>query len=67
MVRTLKENLKIPVTCKIRCLDTEEKTIDLARKIEEAGASVLTVHGRTKEHKKSYAGPVNFNIIKKIK
>ena len=52
MVKMLKENLKIPVTCKIRCLPKESDTLHLAREIEKAGASLLTVHGRTREHNK---------------
>jgi tRNA-dihydrouridine synthase len=52
MVKMLKENLKIPVTCKIRCLPNESDTLHLAREIEKAGASLLTVHGRTREHNK---------------
>lgn len=51
----------------MRCLDTEKETLDLAQRIEKAGASVLTVHGRTKEQKKQLQGPANINIIKKIK
>eukprot|EP01016_Furgasonia_blochmanni_P056484 TRINITY_DN9641_c0_g1_i4.p1 TRINITY_DN9641_c0_g1~~TRINITY_DN9641_c0_g1_i4.p1 ORF type:complete len:223 (-),score=29.90 TRINITY_DN9641_c0_g1_i4:20-688(-) len=31
------------------------------------GASILTVHGRTKEQKKDQTGPCNWDIIKKIK
>jgi len=49
MVSNLHKNLKVPVTCKIRILPSEEKTIELAKRIEAAGCSVLTVHGRTKE------------------
>ena len=30
MVRKLKAELKVPVTCKIRLLKTEEQTIELA-------------------------------------
>ena len=67
MVRTLHENLAVPVTVKIRCLDTEEATLKLAKRIEEAGASILTVHGRTKEQKKEQIGPCNWTIIRKIK
>jgi len=67
MVRTLKENLKIPVTCKIRCLPTEDETLYLACEIEKAGCSLLTVHGRTRKHNKETMGPANFAIIKKIK
>ena len=67
MVRTLHENLKIPVTCKIRILKDEEATIDLCKKIESAGCSILTVHGRTKEQNKDFVGECNWDIVKKIR
>ena len=67
MVRKLKAELKVPVTCKIRCLPDEQRTIELAKAIEEAGASLLTVHGRCKEHNKHLMGTVNYDIIRKIK
>ena len=67
MVKKLKMHLKVPVTCKIRCLPTEEETLKLAKEIEKAGASLLTVHGRTREHNKCTVGPANHSIIKKIK
>jgi tRNA-dihydrouridine synthase 1 len=67
MVRTLKSNLKVPVTCKIRCLPTEAETLHLAQEIEKAGASLLTVHGRTRDHNKQTVGPANYSIIKRIK
>lgn len=67
MVKILKENLKVPVTCKIRCLPSEADTLYLAKEIEKAGASLLTVHGRTREHNKMTVGPAHYQIIKKIK
>lgn len=67
MVKILKENLKVPVTCKIRCLPTEEETLHLARQIQDAGASLLTVHGRTRDHNKNTVGPANYAIIRRIK
>lgn len=67
IVKTLHENLKVPVTCKIRIFKNEEKTLDLAKSIEEAGCSVLTVHGRTKEQNKHLQGCADWSIIKKIK
>jgi len=48
-VKKLHENLGIPVTCKIRVLPNKEATLKLAKDIEAAGCSILTVHGRTKE------------------
>ncbi len=67
MVRKLKAELNVPVTCKIRLLPTEAQTLDLALAIQEAGASLLTVHGRCKEHNKHRVGSANYDMIKKIK
>jgi tRNA-dihydrouridine synthase 1 len=67
MVSKLHAELKVPVTCKIRCLTSEEKTLDLAKAIQAAGASLLTVHGRLKEHNKHRVGTANYYIIKRIK
>ena len=46
ILTTLKRNLSIPVTCKIRLLKSREATVDLARMIESTGVSALAVHGR---------------------
>jgi tRNA-dihydrouridine synthase 2 len=46
IVRILSENLKIPITCKIRLLDTVSETIQFIRQLEEAGVSAITVHLR---------------------
>ena len=67
IVRKLVEGLKVPVTCKVRVLKTEEDTIALCKSIEEAGCSILTVHGRLREHKKNLIGPCWWDIIKKVK
>ena len=39
----------------------------LAKMIQDAGCSMLVVHGRAREHKKNEVGPANWTIIKKIK
>lgn len=46
IMTTLRRNLPIPVTCKIRLLQAREATVDLARKIESTGVAALAVHGR---------------------
>lgn len=46
ILTTLKRNLDIPVTCKIRLLKTSHDTVELARRIEKTGVSALAVHGR---------------------
>jgi len=67
IVETLSQNLKIPVTCKVRLLPTEEATFKLVKTIQDAGCSMLTVHGRTKEQNKVTVGSCNWEMIKKIK
>lgn len=66
-MENLSKNLKIPVCCKIRILPDEKATLDLCKKIEEAGCSILTVHGRTKEQNKHRVANCDWEIIKKIK
>jgi len=58
---------KIPVTSKIRILDEKdpEPTISLAKKLHNAGAQTITIHGRLR--KNYYAGPVFYDIIKEVK
>ncbi|KAG6554846.1 hypothetical protein Mapa_003429 [Marchantia paleacea] len=46
ILSTLKRNLNIPVTCKIRLLKTYADTVELARRIESIGVSAIGVHGR---------------------
>lgn len=65
IIELLTGSLEVPVTAKIRVLDSSEKTIEVAKTIEKAGASALTIHGRTQ--KQGYSGKVNLEIIKAIK
>ena len=48
ILTTLRRNLpaETHVTCKIRLLETMEKTVELARVIEKCGVSAFGVHGR---------------------
>ena len=67
IVSAVVKNVKVPVTVKIR-KGWDEKNIsaiEVAKKIEEAGAAAITVHGRTKEQ--YYSGTVDLDIIKKVK
>ena len=40
-------NPELPVSVKIRILETIEDTVALAQAIEQAGAAFISVHGRT--------------------
>lgn len=57
----------VPVTVKMRSGwdDDHINAVELAKMCEQAGASAITVHGRTKVQ--MYAPPVNKNIIKLVK
>ncbi len=57
----------VPVTVKMRTGWDENNLncIELAKRCEQAGASAITVHGRTKVQ--MYAPPVNVNLIKQVK
>lgn len=46
IVRTLASALSVPVSVKIRLLDTSDQTVAFARRMQAAGASALTVHLR---------------------
>ena len=57
----------IPVTVKIRAgWDSNSiNAVGVAKICEEAGASAITVHGRTRSQ--GYSGSVDYDIIKKVK
>ena len=65
IVRRVCDAVETPVSAKIRIYKDDEKTLRLAKSIEGAGASALTVHGRTKDQ--MYSGKANWDVIAKIK
>lgn len=65
IISELTDALKTPVSAKIRLLGREEKTLEIASLIEKAGASALTVHGRTAAQ--MYSGSSNLPGIKSVK
>lgn len=58
--------VKVPVTCKIRTGWDDEhlNAVEMALMLQQAGASALTIHGRTR--KQMYAPPVNYDMIKAV-
>ena len=67
IVKSVVESVPIPVTVKIRS-GWDEKNInakEIAKVIEKAGASAITVHPRTR--KQGYSGKADWNIIKEVK
>lgn len=59
--------VSVPVTVKIRSgWDANNvNAVEVAKVIEEAGASAITVHGRTRAQ--GYSGNADWNIIKQVK
>ena len=67
IVKEVAQNTTKPVTVKIRKGWDDEHivAVEVAKVIEKAGASAITVHGRTREQ--YYSGQVDLEIIKKVK
>lgn len=66
-VKSVVENVKKPVTVKIR-IGWDHNSInvlEVAKKIKDAGASALCIHGRTKTD--LYSGTVNYDLIRQVK
>ena len=67
IVKAVVESVKVPVTVKIRSGWDEKhiNAVEIAKKCEEAGASAIAVHGRTRSQ--GYSGYADWNIIKHVK
>ncbi len=64
IVSKMVKELDKPVTAKIRLGYTKTTYLDVAKEVEDAGAEVLAVHGRTAKQK--YSGLANWDSIKEI-
>ncbi|KAI9284469.1 hypothetical protein BC943DRAFT_325724 [Umbelopsis sp. AD052] len=53
ILENLVQNSGLPVTCKVRILETPEKTRELVKMIEGTGVKAITVHCRTKDMRSS--------------
>ncbi|KIW70263.1 hypothetical protein PV04_02547 [Phialophora macrospora] len=67
MINKLHNELSVPVTAKMRILDTREKTLEYAKMILSAGASILTVHGRRREQKGHNTGIADWSVIRYLR
>lgn len=67
MVKAIVDNVKKPVSVKIRAGWDHQNinATEVAKLIEKAGASLITIHGRTKSD--LYRGKVNLDYIKLVK
>ena len=58
---------ELPITAKIRVYDDREKTLEYAKRVVQAGAVWLTVHGRTREMKGQITGLADWTQIKYLR
>ncbi len=67
IVREMVKAVKLPVTVKIRSgWDAEHiNAVELAKRLEQAGAAAICVHGRTRQQ--MYAPSADWEIIRKVK
>lgn len=67
IVKAVVNAVELPVTVKIRTGWDENSinAVEVALRVQEAGASAITVHGRTR--KQMYAPPVNISVIADVK
>ena len=67
IVKAVVESVSVPVTVKIRSgWDSNSiNAVEIAKIIEKAGASAITVHPRTRAQ--GYSGKADWNIIKEVK
>lgn len=67
IVRKTVRAIKKPVTVKIRRGFSEDavNAVEMAKRLEDAGAAAVAVHGRTREQ--YYSGKADWNIIREVK
>ncbi len=65
IVQAAVENTLKPITVKIRAGFNEKNAPEFASAMAQAGASAITVHGRTREQ--FYSGEVDYDIIAEVK
>lgn len=67
IVRAISSAIQKPVTVKIRkgFDDAHVNAVELAKRLEDAGAAAIAVHGRTREQ--YYSGKADWDIIRQVK
>jgi nifR3 family TIM-barrel protein len=67
IVSAVVEAVSVPVTVKIRSGWDEKhiNAVEIAKKCEQAGASAITIHGRTRAQ--GYSGKADWDIIRQVK
>ena len=66
VINAMAKAVNIPVTVKMRAgwNDHSRNAPDLARRVQDAGAAAVTIHGRTAEQ--SYSGSADWTLVSKV-
>ena len=67
LIKKLHDHLDVPVTAKIRILESKENTLAYAKKVLDAGASILTVHGRQRDQKGHKTGLADWSVLRYLR
>jgi len=67
LIHKLHTGLDIPVTAKFRIQETKEKTLEYAKMILGAGASIITVHGRQRHQKGHETGLADWSVLRYLR
>lgn len=67
LIKKLHKGLDVPVTAKMRILETKEQTLEYAKMILSAGASIITVHGRRREQKGHNTGLADWTVLRYLR
>ncbi|KAL8720583.1 MAG: hypothetical protein Q9225_002572 [Loekoesia sp. 1 TL-2023] len=67
LISKLAQNLDVPVTAKMRILNTKEETLQYAKLLLDAGASWIAVHGRRREQKGHETGLADWTVIRYLR
>lgn len=67
LINNLHNNLSVPVTAKIRVLETKERTLEYAKMVLAAGASIITVHGRQRDQKGHNTGLADWTVLRYLR
>jgi len=67
MVKHLSANLSVPVSVKLRILPSgNEDSLELYQRLVDAGAAMLTIHGRTRLQKQQTTGSTDWELVRQV-
>ncbi|KAJ5162041.1 tRNA-dihydrouridine(16/17) synthase [Penicillium capsulatum] len=67
LINKLYNELSVPITVKFRIQESKEKTLEYAKMILSAGASIIAVHGRRREQKGHETGLADWTYIRYLR